>query len=464
VLGAIFLLSILRQANVFSSIEHAVASVSKDKRIQAIIVGWFFVAFLEGIAGFGTPVILAAPILMALGFSPLASVVIALVGDSVAVTFGAVGLPMTIGIAQGVGSEYLAQYPNLVRDVAVGTAFIHLVVGAIIPIFISVLTTFTYNRSIRQGLAIWPFALVSGMVFLVPLTLSAVFLPTEFPSIVASLVGVVLIVAIVKLKFLTPKVPFEFEAVSPAEKASSSVEPERPHLLRAAFPYGAILAFLVVSRIPTFGFQDFLRRSNVLVENIFGTSISYALPTFYSPGFIFLLVGFLSLFLFRLKFESLLKACRFSLKRIFLPFVGLIFVLGIVQTLVFSSANLKGLPSMPLYLAELLAGSGAMWPIFAPLVGALGAFMSGSSTVSNLLFASFQAETAVVYGFSIVLILSLQAAGSAVGNMIAIHNILAAQAAVGLKNSESKILHYTLIPALIFVLFAGILGLIFAFI
>jgi len=461
-LGAIILVNILKQAKVFDVIENIFAKVSPDKRIQAILIGWFFVAFIEGVAGFGTPAILAAPLLVALGFAPLAAVAISLIGDSVSVTFGAAGLPILIGITQGLDTDTLSSIPGLTRKVALGAVLIQFIAGALIPLFISVITSYTHNHSIRKGLEIWPFAIISGFAFLIPFVLSAAFLPLEFPTIIASLVGGGVMIFMAKKKILTPKKPLEF-IESHRRNSSFSESISITQGFKVFSPYIAILIVLLATRIPAFGLQDILKASNIPIENILGSTASYSLPTLYSQGFIFLAIGLLCLPLFKLGFKDLSNSFSQSIGKVFIPFLGLLFILGIVQIMAFSSENTKNLPGMPLYLASVLSGSGIFWPLFAPFVGAMGAFITGSSTVSNLLFASFQAETAKTYGFSIILILALQAVGSALGNMVAIHNILAAQAAVGLKHKDDKILRLTLLPAIITIGIAGIIGLILAF-
>ena len=132
-----------------------------------------------------------------------------------------------------------------------------------------------------------------------------------------------------------------------------------------------------------------------------------------------------------------------------------------VRIYINSGSNAMELSSMPLAMAEWVAGSvGIIWPIFAPTIGALGAFIAGSNTVSNLMFSLFQYGVAEKLSISGAMIVSLQAVGAAAGNMIAIHNIVAASATVGLLGREGSILKKTIIPTIYYVLLAGVLGLI----
>ena len=139
----------------------------------------------------------------------------------------------------------------------------------------------------------------------------------------------------------------------------------------------------------------------------------------------------------------------------------LVFTVPMVRVYINSGSNVSELSSMPLAMAEWVAGSvGNIWPLFAPTIGALGAFIAGSNTVSNLMFSLFQFGVAERLAISGAMIVGLQAVGAAAGNMIAIHNVVAASATVGLLGQEGNILRLTIIPTIYYVLLTGILGLI----
>ncbi|MFW5853601.1 MAG: L-lactate permease [Patescibacteria group bacterium] len=457
VFGAIFLLNILKTADAFSPIRQIIETITADARIQAIIIGWFFVGFIEGAAGFGTPAMLAAPLLMMLGFKPLAAVAIALIGDSAAVTFGAVGVPITIGITEGLSSSQLVLLGNSLDSVTTTVAFIHLSVGFLIPLILSVIVTFTHNRSIKKGLAIAPLALIAGFCFLIPSYLAATFLSPEFPSMIGGLIGGSLFIIIIKLKLFLPTKPY---LLNPPNIINKNSHHDLYSTLKAFSPYILTLLLLASTRIDRLGIGQLLKKINLDFSNILGTDISAGLEPFYSPGFIFLIAGLLSIVIFGLSQKQTLQAIYLSITGLIKPLVGLLAVLGIVQIILASGYNLADLPSIPLYLAQNLPYTPVIGPLLSPFIGALGSFMAGSSTVSNLLFTSFQAGLAEKLGLSLIIILSLQAAGSAVGNMMAIHNIIAAQAVVGLKDKDGNIIRLTIIPAFIYTLLIGLIGLI----
>ncbi|MEO8600472.1 MAG: L-lactate permease, partial [bacterium] len=139
----------------------------------------------------------------------------------------------------------------------------------------------------------------------------------------------------------------------------------------------------------------------------------------------------------------------------------LIFTIPMVRILINSGVNMADLPSMPRAMAELVASSvGNIYPFFAPAVGALGAFIAGSNTVSNLMLAQFQFDTAQLIGISGAMLVAAQAVGAAAGNMIAIHNVVAASATVGLLGREGRVIRMTIIPTIYYLIMAGLITLI----
>jgi lactate permease len=137
VIGAFLLITVLKRGNAFSHIKYGISMISKDVRIQVILLAWFFVAFIEGVSGFGTPAMIVAPLMVVMGFTPLASVVATLIGDSVSASFGAVGVPMTIGIGQGVSPEQaMIIGPEYISQTYITTSLLHVLIGMCIPFII----------------------------------------------------------------------------------------------------------------------------------------------------------------------------------------------------------------------------------------------------------------------------------------------------------------------------------------
>ncbi len=455
IFGALLLLITLKSTGAFKSLEKIFKGISTDARIQAIIIGWFFVSFIEGIAGFGTPAMLAAPLLIALGFPALLSVIVTLIGDSVAVTFGAVGVPITIGIAEGFGGSVSS---SIIGEMA---ALIHVFLSPIIPLAIMLIVGKKLGSSLKDNLAFWPLALVSGLSFTIPSYLIAKLLTPEFPSIIGALIGGFIMILLLRKGFFQPQKSLSFS--KPLEETPLS---EKDNLnikdaTRSLLPYALIITLLLVTRIPVLGIGDKLQSLSFSLPDIFNLPASHNLALLYSPGAVFIIVVLLGLILKHMSYRQFRQSLQTSISRITLPFVGLFFVLSVVQVMLFSGHNISGYESMPMELAGTLAKAGFVWPFIAPFVGVLGSFISGSSTVSNLLFSSLQGTTAIATGASVILILALQATGSAVGNMIALHNIIAAQSVVGLQGKEGRILRSTFPVVLLYATLVGIVGALF---
>ena len=188
----------------------------------------------------------------------------------------------------------------------------------------------------------------------------------------------------------------------------------------------------------------------------FGTPAAVAAPLLVALGF-----PALGAVLQRMKFSELKAAVSESSRTLLGAGFVLIFTIPMVRILIHSGGNLAGLPSMPRAMAELVASSvGGVFPFFAPAVGALGAFIAGSNTVSNLMMAQFQFDTAQLIGVSGAMLVAAQAVGAAAGNMIAIHNVVAASATVGLLGREGQVLRMTIIPTTYYLIMAGLLTMI----
>ncbi|ADU29676.1 L-lactate permease [Evansella cellulosilytica] len=485
VFGAILLLNTLKNSGAIDTIRNSFLGISADRRVQLIIIAWLFGAFIEGAAGFGTPPAIAAPLLVALGFPPLAAVVLALIADSSPVSFGAVGTPIIVGIDQGLqaGSEvapvaapYLEgiEMTDYLRMIASQVMQIDIFVGTFMPLIIVMILTrfFGENKSWKEGLAIWKFAIFAGLSFTVPALIVATFLGPEFPSIFGGLIGLAIVIPAVKKGFLLPKEKWDF----PKEQdwdidwlgKMLKTKPGKPKkelpLALAWTPYLLVGLFLVLTRIDVLPFKEWLQNVTISWSNILGTNISTSLEPLYLPGSIFIIVVLITALIHRLKTRELLYSFSISGKAIVGTAVTLFTAVPMVRIFINSGVNDAGLQSMPIELAntaaDLLGGS---WPLFAPFIGALGTFISSSATFSNMMFTLFQFSIADQIGVDPTLILSLQILGSNAGNMICVLNIVAAATVVGLLGKEGKILRLTFLPMLYYSLFSGVIGLIIAY-
>jgi lactate permease len=458
VFGAILLLNTLQFSGAIEVIREGFTQISADRRVQVIIIGWLFVAFLEGASGFGTPAAIVAPLLVALGFPPMAAVVLALIADSAPVSFGAVGTPVIVGIGRGL--EGLT--PEALQSISVQAVAIDIAVASFIPLIMVMIMTrfFGENKSYREGLAAWPFALFGGFAFTIPAWFVAKFLGPEFPSIFGALVGLILTTLAAKSGFLTPKQPWLFPNDSTVSNASSKTN-SMP-LWLAWVPYMLVVSLLVLTRLEFLPLKHWLVSTAVSWDNIIGTSVSVSAHTLYLPGTVFVLVSLLTIFLHKKNSANVQKAWVKSIKSLGPTVIALGASVPMVRIFLNSNINTAELGSMPIELATLAAEtfSGA-WPIFAPLVGALGSFIAGSATFSNMMFAGLQQSTALELGLNQEVILALQIIGANAGNMICVVNVVAAASVVNLIGKEGEIIRFTLIPMLYYSLGAGIIAFFF---
>jgi len=478
IFGAIMLLNTLQNSGAISTIRAGFTNVSPDRRVQVLILAWLFGCFIEGASGFGTPAAIAAPLLVAIGFPALGAIMIGMMIQSTPVSFGAVGTPILIGVTNGLdhielgrrlmegGSSWDIFLQLITSEVAVG----HAIVGTLMPLLMVTMLTrfFGRNKSWQEGLAMTPFALFTGLAFTVPYALTGIFLGPEFPSLVGALVGMALVVPAAQKGFLLPKRVWDFAPQEEWPKVwFGTITPKPPRvderkipLALAWTPYLLVAAILVASRVIA-DFKAMLLSFSFGMRNILGeTGISATIEPLYLPGGVLLFVCLVTLFLHRMKFSQLASAAGDAGKTLIGAGFVLIFTIPMVRILINSGVNGAELVSMPVAMASFVAETfGAIYPLFAPTVGAIGAFIAGSNTVSNMMLSQFQFEVANALSVSGAIMVALQAIGAAAGNMIAIHNVVAASATVGLLGQEGRTLQMTIIPTIYYVTATGILGL-----
>ncbi|MBU1002330.1 MAG: L-lactate permease [Proteobacteria bacterium] len=480
VFGAILILRTLQHSGGMETIQCGMQNITGDRRIQAIIIGFMFAAFIEGAAGFGTPAALAAPLLLTLGFPPLAAAVICLVFNSFPVTFGAVGTPVVLGLkflapavneaaASGAAGVNFANMGEFNMVVGQWATLMHLSMIFILPIFMLGFITrfFGPNRSWSDGFKAWKFCVFAAVSFAVPYLFFAWNVGPEFPSLIGGLVGLAIIVAGAKAGFCMPKESWDFGPTDKWEPEwTGSVKSEggtkqftaNMSQFKAWLPYILIGLILVVTRIPELGIKGMLAPVAIKFSHILGyESVNAAIAYLYLPGTIpFTLVAILTIFIHGMPGDKVKAAWSQSIATMKNPTIALFAAVALVSIFRGSgiadvALNPHAYPSMPLAMAKAVAGiAGNAWPVFASFVGGLGAFITGSNTVSDLLFAEFQWGVAGQLGLPHQIIVAAQAVGGGMGNMICIHNIVAVCAVVGLSGMEGQILKKTVWPFLLY--------------
>ena len=512
IFGAIFLMNILRKSGAMTAINHAFSGITKDARVQAVMVGYLFAGFIEGVAGFGTPAALGAPILISLGFPPLAAASVCLIYNSTPVCPGPVGVPTLTGasVVRAAVEQLGGSGDKFTHLLTVWTCIPHMIGGVLVIIMgVAVLCkVFGPNRSFKDVLPALPFCLFTGGVISVIYISMAIFAGPELVTMTAFLGTLLITVFAAKKGFLMPKEPMTFAAagagqktvsaagnrkaarpVSAAGKRDAARNPEDTAkgaakgtlkdtaesaaktlgIRRAALPYVLISIILFLTRVDVFGIKKIISSDPFIlhIHNILGfENINWDFKFLYNPGILpFLLIGILTILLQRVSGEEAISALKISLKQISGAAIALLFGVAMVniyrytssvhigEAIAASSAAVYSYESSSMLYAMARAMAGIFskaYFLIAPYIGVLGAFMSGSCTVSNTMFAGLQFEIATVLGISQVLIVSLQNMGGAIGNMICINNIVAVSATAGTNGQEGKLIRTNILPCLIY--------------
>jgi lactate permease len=391
-------------------LQRAIDRLSPDPRIKAILIGWFLALFLEGAAGFGTPIALTAPILVSVGFSPVQALSIALVGHAAGVSFGAVGTPILPQVAAtSLSGEAIGR----------GTAQLHALLGWLLLALMVRLARVGSQE--WETSSIWGWAALAGAVFLLPSWLLARFVGPELPTLGGALIGATLFAALLHVR----RNVGTGAVVAGDDRASD--------LLRASLPYLVLLGLILATRL--------IEPLRVILQEV---AISWRLfarfegsiAPLYHPGSM-LLLGFLLGGLAQgARGHELARAAGRAAKRLAPVVVALFAMLSLSRLMVHAGM-------IEVLAAAAAGGLGTAWPLVAPWVGVLGTFITGSATASNILFTDFQQATARELGLPVVNLISAQGFGAAVGNIVCPHNIIAGGATVGVIGREGEVLRRT---------------------
>jgi lactate permease len=475
IFGALVLLFTLKETGALDAIKKGFESVSVDRRVQTILIAWLFGAFIEGAAGFGTTAALVSPLLVSLGFPALAAVMVALIANTTAISFGPVGVPTTLGLGTALNKPEVNEallksgmnFHDFIYTVSFWTAVLHSVMAIFVPLMAVAMLTryFGKNKSFKDGLSIWPYALFAGLCFALPYLITARILGPEFPSLFGSLIGLSILLPLTKKGFLVPKNNWDFPEREKWEEGwsgSLSVEYNNPvkiSLIKAWIPYLFVGILLVITRLDALPFKSFLKQYPIKFNLLFGIDINSALEPLFNPGlFPFIFIALLIIPVYKLTSSQAAHAWKEASKKIKEPVLALIFAVPMVEVMQVGHSP-QGWDSMPIVIAHLMSQifQGA-WPLIAPFIGAFGAFVAGSNTVSNMLFGLFQYSAADKLGISHIIVVSLQNVGGAFGVLICFFKIITAGATVGLVGKEGILFKRNLLPLIIYGLVVGITG------
>jgi L-lactate permease len=455
IIAAVFVYQISVKTGQFDIIRSSILSITPDQRLQMLIVGFCFGAFLEGAAGFGAPVAITAALLVGLGFNPLYAAGLCLIVNTAPVAFGAMGIPIIVaGQVTGLDSFEIGQ-----------------MVGRQLP-FLTIIVLFWIMaimdgwRGIKET---WPAVVVAGGTFALAQYLSSNFLGPELPDIISSLVSLVCLTLF--LRVWQPKRLFRFDNAEGAVVDPTLVQQRYAlgQIIRAWMPFIFLTATVTLWSIPPFKalfaqggalydwvlsipvplLDKLVAKMPPVVATITPYAAVFKLDWFSATGTAIMVAAIASVIYLRMKPKDALITLAETLKALMLP----IYSIGMVLAFAFIS-NYSGLSAT---LALALAHTGSAFTFFSPFLGWLGVFLTGSDTSSNALFAALQATTAQQIGVSDVLLVAANTTGGVTGKMISPQSIAIACAAVGLVGRESDLFRFTVKHSLIFTCMVGVI-------
>ncbi len=445
VFTAILLYRLTLETGKFEIIKDSVASLTGDQRVQALLIAFAFGAFLEGAAGFGTPVAVAAAMLAGLGFQPFFAAGICLLANTSPVAFGSIGIPLVM-LQTVTGLPMMSISANVGRICAplalIVPAYLMLVMGGV--------------KALR---AVWPAALVAGVTFA-----GTEFFVSNFigPYLAALLGAIVSLVAlVVLLRFWKPA---ESVAATPHRHTHGNV-------LLAWLPYGMLVIFVLLWGVDSVkalldkatvifdwpGLHNLVQRIPPVVAKPSPYAARYTLNLLSASGSACLFSVLASAIALRVSPAVLMKCVRDTAKQLALPTVTIASVVALAYLMNYSGATTT--------LGLVIAGTGSMFPFFSPLLGWLGVFLTGSDTSANALFGPLQVVTATRLGLNPVLMAAANSGGGVVGKMISLQSIAVAAAATGMHRSEEgKLFRFTLRHSIFLAVVIGFMTMFYAYV
>ena len=456
IIGAVFLYKVSVKTGQFAIIRASILSVTEDQRLQMLMVGFAFGAFLEGAAGFGAPVAITAALLVGLGFKPLYAAGLCLIVNTAPVAFGAMGIPIIVaGQVTGLDAFEIGQMAG--RQLPFLTIIVLFWIMAIMDGW----------RGIKET---WPAVLIAGGSFAIAQYLTSNFIGPELPDITASLASLVCLTLF--LRRWQPKRIFRFETEASADAAAQASAAPRysagqiakawsPFLILTAMvtlwsikPFKALFAAggpleNWVLKLPVPGLDQLVQKMPPIVNAPTAYEAVYKFDAISATGTAIMLAAVIAIIYLRMPVRAAVRTFGETVNELKMP----IYSIGMVLAFAFI-ANYSGLSAT---LALALAHTGKAFTFFSPFLGWLGVFLTGSDTSSNALFSALQATTAQQIGVSEVLLVAANTTGGVTGKMISPQSIAIACAAVGLAGKESDLFRFTVKHSLIFTVMVGLI-------
>ncbi|MBP2635271.1 MAG: L-lactate permease [Firmicutes bacterium] len=456
VITAIWVYNMTVESGEFEIIKNSLASITDDRRLQAIFIAFAFGSFIEGTAGFGTPVAITAAMLVGLGFNPVYAAGICLVANTAPVAFGAIGIPVVV-LGQVTGID------EMILSKIIGRQLPFLAV--IVPLWVVVLMC-----GWKRAMEVLPAVLVAGLCFAVTQFFTSNYVSVYLPDITSA--AVTIIGLLIFLKIWKPSKVWHFPDEKPSTEGRVQLQYTGMEVLRAWAPY-IILAILVflwaddkfigfkkvlvgwekvlgLTYLPWPGLHNLVVKAAPVVAKNTPYAASYGVNFLSAAGTAIFFSGILSLFIIPNYGAGKATACFFrTIKVMVLPICTIAMILGLAYIM-----NYSGMSST---LGLAFTATGPAFPFFAPILGWLGVFLTGSDTSANALFGSMQKTAAQQLGLDQNLIVASNTSGGVCGKMISPQSISVATAATGLVGQESTIFRFALPNSIAMIIFIGIL-------
>ncbi|PKQ45374.1 L-lactate permease [Confluentibacter flavum] len=438
VITAVFLFNMTVESGQFEVIKHFMASITSDRRLQAILIAFSFGSFLEGMAGFGAPVAITAAMLVGLGFNPLYAAGICLIANTAPVAFGSIGIPITV-------ASKVSEIPEMIISQMVGRTLP--IISLIIPFYLVVIMS-----GFKKAVEVLPAILVSGISFALLQFLTSNFIGPELPDIIAGVGSIVSLV--IFLKYWKPKSIWRFsDEALPDEKRK--VFYSKLELMKAWSPFILLTVVIIFwGLLPVKKVLDFIGmvefkipglHEKIIDINGNGIPHIFKFNSLSAAGTGIFMAALLAIPLIGLSYKSAAKIFFSTIKQLKFAIITIATIMGFAYIV-----NDSGMTTT---MAETLAKTGFLFPFFAPILGWLGVFITGSDTSSNALFGKLQANTATSIGVDPVVTVAANVSGGVVGKMISPHSIAVAAAAGGLVGRESDLFRFTLKHSFILLIF-----------
>jgi lactate permease len=438
VLATLFLFNLTVQGGQFEVLRASLASVTPDRRLQALLIAFCFGAFIEGAAGFGAPVAIAGATLVGLGFRPFYAAAICLVANTAPVAFGSLGIPIVaLGGVMGLSDADLMKLSSVVGHMLP-------IVSLIIPAYLVVIMS-----GFRRTIEVLPAVAVCGVVFAACQWSVASYLGPYLPDLIASLSAMAALVVL--LRFWHPRTVFRFDHDAPVETEARAYP--MSDVVRAWSPYLALTAIVLLWGVPPI--KAVLNRTTVMVpvpglddaiakpaptdstaRPVLAIPAKFKFDYLASGGSAVLIAAVFSAYACRLRPGQALRTLGRTVHDMRYPAVTFASMLALAYVM-----NSSGMTPC---LGLLFTKAGHLFPLLSPVLGWIGVFLTGSDTSSNVLFGGLQKTAAEQLGINPLLTAAANTSGGVMGKMISPQSIAVACAATGMVGEEGSLFRFTL--------------------